>query len=131
MNVREARRNEIDEIHSIIEATMLELDPDLIQSILSSQTNGSVLVAVDSHEGPILGAIVVQEGHVVAIAVRPNRRGQGIGSELIIAAARRTDDPLTATFDPAVAPFYERLGFELEPIEETSRVRAIFSADSN
>lgn len=50
---------------------------------------------------------------IVAVAVRPGRRGQGIGSALVSAAASRREE-LVAGFDSDVRPFYESLGFEVE-----------------
>ena len=50
---------------------------------------------------------------IVAVAVRPGRRGQGVGTALVEAAADRRER-LTAGFDPGVRPFYESLGFEIE-----------------
>lgn len=129
VNVREAKQNEADAIRGLIEASMLELEPGLIHSIIASRTPGTVLVAVDSEDSPILGAIVVDGRRIEAIAVRPNRRDQGIGTALLTNAAEQTENELIATFDPSVWPFYERLGFEVESIEEDSRVRATFSKE--
>ncbi|MEF8855210.1 MAG: GNAT family N-acetyltransferase [Haloarculaceae archaeon] len=89
-------------------------------------------------DGSVLGALVVQpptEGvtgtsgttgtdgnsgggepvRIAAIAVRRRRRGQGIGTALIEAAAAEIGT-LVAEFDADLVPFYEHLGFELEPL---------------
>lgn len=77
----------------------------------------------------VLGALVLEppaaapgwarergaDAHVAAVAVRRRRRGQGIGTALIEAAAARAD-PLTAAFDADRRPFYEALGFDVEPV---------------
>jgi GNAT superfamily N-acetyltransferase len=54
--------------------------------------------------------------HVETIAVRPRRQAEGVGTALVRAADATTDGPLTATFRPAVRPFYERLGFEITAV---------------
>ncbi|WP_135536778.1 GNAT family N-acetyltransferase [Halostella pelagica] len=80
---------------------------------------GDALVA--AADDTVLGALVLDPrdggAHVEAVAVRRSRRGQGIGTALVEAAAERADR-LTADFDPGVRPFYESLGFEIEPTGE-------------
>lgn len=61
-------------------------------------------------------------GHIEAIAVQRRRRGQGIGSALIAAAAERWR-PLSADLDADVRPFYENAGFEITVREEDGRYR--------
>lgn len=67
-----------------------------------------------------LGVIVLEPQsrgeHVVAIAVHRSRRDRGIGRALVDAALDR-ERRLTARFDERVRPFYESLGFEIEPID--------------
>jgi GNAT superfamily N-acetyltransferase len=102
--VRAARSDEEATVRSICNAAMLEM-PE------AALGEGTVLVAVD--DGRILGALVLDGEEIEAVAVRPGRRGQGIGSTLVEAAADRRAE-LTAGFDPGVRPFYEKLGFEVE-----------------
>lgn len=61
-------------------------------------------------------AFVSPGTRIEAIAVRRARRGQGIGTALVAATDARTDGPLSATFDAAVRPFYESLGFEIQSV---------------
>jgi GNAT superfamily N-acetyltransferase len=68
---------------------------------------------VAAADGRIVGALVLDGEHVAAVAVRPGRRGQGVGTALVEAAAARRDR-LTADFDSGVRPFYESLGFDVE-----------------
>jgi len=50
--------------------------------------------------------------HVDSVAVARGRRGDGVGTALVAAAADAVDaSPLTVAFRPAVRPFYESLGF--------------------
>ncbi|MFB6092753.1 MAG: GNAT family N-acetyltransferase [Haloquadratum sp.] len=47
------------------------------------------------------------------IAVHRSRRGRGVGTALVAAAADRVDGPLVARFRESVRPFYDALGFEV------------------
>lgn len=87
---------------SVCEAALLEVpgDPEW-------------LVAVEDDR--VLGAVALDGTAIEAVAVRPNRRGRGIGTALIEAAAERRD-ALVAAFDGQVLPFYQALGFDVEPI---------------
>lgn len=73
--------------------------------------------------GSIVGALVAvpRDGRteIEAIAVRRRRRGRGIGSALVEAAAARWG-PLVASFEPELTPFYESLGFVVEREEPGS-----------
>jgi len=102
-DIRAATPNEYVTVRSILDASMLEVEPGLLR-------RSSVLVA--RSEDRILGALVLRGPEIEAIAVRPNRRGQGIGSALIAEAARRRP-VLHAGFDPRVRPFYTSFGFEI------------------
>ncbi|MFC3477782.1 GNAT family N-acetyltransferase [Halobacterium litoreum] len=96
----------------VLDGAMLEISASVVEDRIDA---GTVLVADDDNR--IVGALVAmprEEGaHVEAIAVRRRRRGRGIGSRLVAAAADRWT-PLTADFDPPVKPFYEKLGFDCE-----------------
>ena len=114
MRVREASADERPVVRNIIDGAMLEAD-DVSERIVA----GDVLVAVDGNR--VLGALVLDPEigdapQITAIAVRRRRRGQGIGTALVEAALERSGR-LTAEFDPGVEPFYDALGFEIEPID--------------
>ena len=114
-DIRAATPNEYVTVRSILDASMLEVEPGLLR-------RSSVLVARSGDR--ILGALVLRGSEIEAIAVRPNRRGQGIGSALIAAAARRRP-VLRAGFDPRVRPFYTSLGFEI--VREGERCRGRYT----
>lgn len=114
MGVREARPAEATTVRSVLDAAMLEVDGGTFE-------RATVLVAVE--EGPVLGALVLDGDEIDAVAVRPNRRGQGVGTALVAAAASRRDGTLVAEFDPGVRPFYESLGFEVDCGESGERCR--------
>ena len=104
MEVREARVDEEASARGILNAAMLEVDDETFE-------RAAVLAAVEDDR--TLGALVLDESEIDAVAVRPGRRGQGVGTALVEAAASRRDK-LTASFDPGVRPFYESLGFDVD-----------------
>lgn len=103
VDVRSATTDEYVTVRSIVNAALLEVDRGALR-------RSSVLVAVA--DGRILGALVLHGPEIEAIAVRPGRRGQGIGRALVEAAARRRPR-LLVRFDPQVRPFYTSLGFDV------------------
>jgi GNAT superfamily N-acetyltransferase len=139
MRVREAAPEQFAEVLSVLDAAALRTDAGRIREGIGA---GNVLVALAEPEsdpgaesgdestganadpGPVLGALVCSEGEVTAVAVRPNRRGQGIGAALVAAALRR-EGRLVAEFDPRVRPFWESLGFDISPIADSDRLRGI------
>ena len=148
IEVREAAPDDRLGIRRVLDAAMLDVRDGLRERIES----GDVLIASEvlrisksravkprddaDDSGSILGALVLVQSergaydandgdsaHVDAVAVRRARRGQGIGSLLVRTASER-HPRLTAEFDADVRPFYESLGFEIEPVEgETDRFR--------
>ena len=104
VRVREAAPGEATTARSVLDGAMLEVDPETFERSL-------LLVAVAG--GRVLGALVLDGAEIAAVAVRPGRRGQGIGTALVEAAAARRP-AVTAGFDPSVRPFYESLGFEVD-----------------
>ncbi|WP_265109421.1 GNAT family N-acetyltransferase [Halosolutus halophilus] len=126
MYVRTATLDDVLEIRRILDAAMLE--PGDVESRTAA---GDVLVAGDRRGGTdgndrddaerILGTLVLEPldrgSHVAAIGVRRRHRGRGIGRALIERALER-EGRLTARFDDGVRPFYETLGFAIEPIDD-------------
>ncbi|WP_247003496.1 GNAT family N-acetyltransferase [Halosolutus gelatinilyticus] len=134
MHVRTATIDDVLDVRRILDAAMLE--PGDVEARIAE---GNVLVAGDRRGGStddetaigdgggdedderILGAVVLEPrergSHVSAIGVRRRQRGRGIG-RLLMERALEREAQLTAHFDDGVRPFYERLGFSIEPIDD-------------
>ncbi|ADJ13621.1 GNAT family N-acetyltransferase [Halalkalicoccus jeotgali] len=109
--IREAREGESEAVMRVLEGALLESDPDAVRGAID---RGDVLVAREA--GHVRGALVLDGNRVAAVAVARRHRAKGLGSALIERAGER--GVLIADFRPAVRPFYESLGFEIE-CEET------------
>jgi ribosomal protein S18 acetylase RimI-like enzyme len=133
--VREATDGDADEVVRLLDAAMLDFDRERARERVRA---GNTLVAVlrghnreervsadadtagreDRIVGAcILGASPTGPAEIEQIAVHRSRRGRGIGTTLVDAAATRTDNPLVARFREGVRPFYESLGFEIDAAE--------------
>lgn len=105
--IRKAYSDEFSAVLRILEGALLEIDPEDAREAIA---RGDVLIAVS--EGHLRGVLALDDGRIEAIAVSRTHRAKGIGSALVRAAMER--GPLVAEFRPAVRPFYESLGFEIE-----------------
>lgn len=112
MHVRPATRADLPAVRGVVDAALLQVADDRLTDALERD---AVLVAV-SDAGTVLGALVLDEREIVAVAVRRRRRDQGIGTALVTAAARERS-VLVAEFDGRVAPFWRSLGFEIESLD--------------
>lgn len=125
MYVREATADEIAAVRNVLDGGLLEFDSSGLEHAIESD---DVLVAVRAAGGEgeiVLGTLVLSGGEILAVAVRPRRRGQGIGRSLVEEALDR-NDRLTAEFHARVRPFWESLGFVIEPLEEQGRFHGRF-----
>lgn len=122
VEVRPARPTDRLDVRRVLDAAYLSvesLDQHLDETLVAVPADG---------RSTVLGVIVLvpqeptapsKTAHIEAIAVRRARRGQGIGSALVDAAAERYP-VLTAAFDPDVRPFYETLSFTVRPHDEAA-----------
>lgn len=114
MKVSLASDADLAAVMNVLDGAALEISAETVRAAIDRDR---VLVA-RSAARTVLGAVVGGEcDHLVrilAIAVRPGRRGDGIGSALIEAAHDRWG-PLEAECDPDLAAFYRKNGFAIEP----------------
>lgn len=110
--VREATVEELPDVLNVLDGAALSTDAGRLRTALD---RGDVLVAVADGER-VLGALALDGAEITSVAVRRRRRGQGIGSALVETAGARRER-LVAEFDARVRPFWERVGFEIRPLE--------------
>lgn len=120
LTIREAGDDDIVPAIRVIEGALLDVESE---SVRERAAEGDVLVA--ERNDSVVGAIVLgsdndtdradrtaDSAHILAIAVTRQRRGSGIGTALVDAAADR-HARLTADFRPEVKGFWGALGFEI------------------
>jgi len=118
MHVRTATIDDLPAVLNVLDSAVLQVGIEDLKRAIDTE---GVLVAI-SEEGTVLGALVLDGAEITAIAVRRRRRGQGIGTALVEAAARQRDE-LVAEFDRRVAEFWRSVGFDIEPLTESDRFR--------
>lgn len=118
MNARIARPADLPAVMNVLDGASLAVDAATVREHIDADT---VFVAIT--DGRVLGACVLDGERIDAIAVRRRRRGQGVGRRLIERAAASTPDALYADFDRRARPFYDALGFDIEPTDEPGRFR--------
>nr|WP_251344382.1 GNAT family N-acetyltransferase [Haloplanus sp. GDY1] len=123
MRVRAAADEGLDVVR-VLDGAMLETDAAAVRERIGSD---EVLVA--TVEDRVVGALVCDGDRVTAVATRRRWRDRGVGTALVSAAARGRER-LVAEFDPGVRPFYESLGFEIEPAGDGDRLRGRLAESS-
>ena len=147
--VREATADDTDSVVRLLDAAMLSFDREQVRRRVDA---GDVLVAVvqgynreerraggndaSKSHGRVVGACVLDHDpadatEIEQIAVHRSRRGRGIGTTLVEAAATRTDEPLVARFRERVRPFYESLGFEIDAVDSGETLSAVKSGGTD
>jgi len=121
VKLRAANPAELAAVCNVLDGALLAVDTG---GLARSIDAGDVLVAADSPEGPLLGVLVLEGTEIRAVAVRRRRRGQGIATALVAAAAAERE-LLVAEFDERVRPFWESVGFCIEALEGTTRLRGV------
>ncbi|WP_455429239.1 GNAT family N-acetyltransferase [Haloplanus aerogenes] len=112
VTVRRARPDDHLDVMRLVDGAMLSADAETVRECID---DGAVLVATIS--GRPVGALVRDGDRVTAVATRRRYRDRGVGTALV---SQALDDRgrLVAEFDPAVRPFYESLGFDIEAVED-------------
>lgn len=121
MHVRTATPEDVPSVLNITDGALLQVE---ISSLKSAIESHAVLVAVTGEEDEerLLGALVLDGSEITALAVRRRRRGQGIGTTLVEAAAERRDE-LVAEFDERVEAFWQSAGFDVTTLQGSNRYR--------
>lgn len=113
VTVEEAGPDDLAAVMNVFDGADLEVGAE---SVAEHIDRGEVLVA-RSKAGTVVGALVGRprdrDVRIEPIAVRPGRRGQGIGTLLLHDAAERWGR-LTASFERELAPFYRQAGFDVD-----------------
>ena len=114
VRVRAADPSERAAVANVLDGAALAIDDAVLEAALGSERVLVALSGGDPGSKTVLGALVLDGQEIVAVAVRPGRRDQGIGRALVEAAADRRDR-LIVECDADVRPFWSSLGFAMEP----------------
>lgn len=123
ITIRPAVPDEAEDAIAILDAAMLSFDRDAVREPGPETT---IVLAV--REDRPVGAALVEAPELVAVAVRPRHRRQGIGSNLVGACQQRRDR-LELTADAELATFYADLGFAVTDSCGGDRIRATWPSD--
>jgi GNAT superfamily N-acetyltransferase len=107
--IRPATAEEQSTVMAIIDGAALRTSLTRIERAIAED---AVLVATPADADRVLGALALDGQEVLNIAVRPRRRGQGIGRALIEAATERRGR-LVVECNADLRPFYESVGFDV------------------
>jgi GNAT superfamily N-acetyltransferase len=125
MDIRPAVADELPAVMAVLEGALLEVDTEVVDAAIEADR---VLVADDG--GPVVGALLLEDdiptdgARVDAVAVRPGRRDQGVGTALVGAAADAYGR-LVAEFDAEIRPFWVSLDFDVQPSTVPGRYVAL------
>lgn len=109
VDLRRGANDDVVAAMRVLQGALLDIDGSTVRD---AAPDGEVLLA---EEGDwVVGALVMREGHIEGVAVRRERRGQGIGSALVETAVADEGGTVTADFRAGVRGFWKDLGFEVE-----------------
>ena len=107
VQIRAATPTEAEAVIDVLDAALLAFDRDTVRA-----PDPTTIVLVADPGDRLIGAALVVADELVAVAVRPRWRRQGIGSALVSAAKARRDR-LSISCREDLATFYARLGFDM------------------
>jgi len=93
----------------VLHGALLEIDGSTVRQAVD---RGDVIVA--DVGGWVVGALVLEDNHIDALAVRREHRKQGLGRALVETAGAEIGGPMTADFRAGVRGFWTDLDFEIE-----------------
>jgi GNAT superfamily N-acetyltransferase len=143
--IRLADADDAVDVIRVLEGALLEVDAEGLRSriddgrVLLAETDPAAegertrtvvgALSLESHDDDGRHVAADDRLHIDAVAVTRHRREAGIGSALVRAAiglaAAREVDRLTAAFERDLREFYADLGFRIEPVEGTDRLRGV------
>lgn len=109
VEVRRAEPDDAMPVIRVLHGALLEIDGETVRRAVD---RGDVLVA--DADGWVVGALVLEDNHIDTLAVRRERRKQGLGSALVETAVAEVGGPVTADFRAGVRGFWADLDFEIE-----------------
>lgn len=109
VSVRRAGADDVVPVLRVLHGALLDIESDRVREAVAA---GEVLVVED--DGFVVGALVRDDSHVEAVAIRRERRKQGLGSALVEVAGADADGELSADFRAGLRGFWESLGFVVE-----------------
>jgi GNAT superfamily N-acetyltransferase len=107
VTVRRAAPDDLVALARVLDGALLDLDAATVRARAAA---GEVVRA--DHDGRAVGVLVRDGRLVLGVAVRRDRRGEGVGRALLDRAAAATER-LVADCRPGVAGFYEACGFRV------------------
>jgi GNAT superfamily N-acetyltransferase len=107
VDVHRADPDDLVALMRVLDGTLVEVDAERVRTRAAA---GEVLRADDG--GWVVGVLVRDGALVRALAVRRDRRRQGVGRALVERAATETDR-LVADCRPRIAGFYRACGFRV------------------
>lgn len=125
MPIRLATRDDVPAVLNVLDGGGLQTS---IEETRRAIERGEGLVATGPSSATVVGAMVLEGAEIRVIAVRPGRRGQGVGTALV-EAGLHVRKRLVAHFHESVSPFWQSLAFDCERIVGTDRFRGVRSAE--
>jgi ribosomal-protein-alanine N-acetyltransferase len=128
--VEPVRNTDVDPVARLAVSTLRErFSSDWLAEHAANLRNGTFLVARDVPTNQVVGFALAErgegEGHLLALAVDAQRRGQGIGSALLGGVRERMARSGALSLrldvrwdDPAARQFYARHGFAPQGLKE-------------
>ena len=133
LRVRDARPEDAEEIHALLHAAYQDREDasesgrpltDSVERVRADIEEGLVLVAEDAGGRLVASVMLRRVANIRRLAVAPERKGEGLGGEMLEAAIERAqrEGMSVAMLDtipthPWLPDFYRKHGFEARCVE--------------